>query len=130
MVKVIRVIIIFGLLLTALTACGSTNEIELDADDDGGQIELNAGQMLIISLEGNPTTGYTWEVAELDDQVLRQVGETEFKPESDAIGAGGVQTLHFETVNSGQTTLKLVYHRSWEDDVEPAETFSAQVVVR
>ena len=130
MLKVFRIILMFGLLLTALTACGSTNEIELDADDDGGQIELNTGQMLVISLEGNPTTGYTWEVAELDDQVLRQVGETEFKPESDAIGAGGVQTLRFETVNSGQTTLKLVYHRSWEADVEPAETFSVRVVVR
>ena len=130
MLKVFRIILMFGLLLKALSACGATNEIELDADDDGGQIELNTGQMLVISLEGNPTTGYTWEVAELDDQVLRQVGETEFKPESDAIGAGGVQTLCFETVNSGQTTLKLVYHRSWEADVEPAETFSAQVVVR
>ena len=61
---------------------------------------------------------------------MRQVGETEFKPESDAIGAGGVQTLRFETVNSGQTTLKLVYHRSWEADEEPSETFTVQVVVR
>jgi inhibitor of cysteine peptidase len=86
--------------------------------------------MLVISLEGNPTTGYMWDVAELDDQVLRQIGETEFKPESDAIGAGGVQTLRFETVNSGQTTLKLVYHRPWEEGVEPLETFTIQVVVR
>ena len=130
MLKVFRIVLMFGLLLTALSACGASNEVKLDAGDDGSQVELNAGQTLVVSLEGNPTTGYTWEAAELDEQVLRQVGETEFKPESDAIGAGGVQTLHFETVNSGQTTLNLVYHRPWEEDVEPSETFSVQVVVR
>jgi inhibitor of cysteine peptidase len=130
MFKEFRIILMFGLLMTALSACGSTNEVKLDAGDDGSQVELNAGQTLVVSLEGNPTTGYTWEAAELDEQVLRQVGEAEFNPESDAIGAGGVQTLRFETVNSGQTTINLVYHRSWEEDVEPAETFSVQVVVR
>ena len=130
MQKVIRIIVMFGLLLTALSACGASNEVKLDAGDAGSQVELKAGQTLVISLEGNPTTGYTWEVAELDEQVLRQIGQAEFKPESDAIGAGGVQTLRFETVNSGQTTLKLVYRRPREEDVEPAETFSVHVVVR
>ena len=43
MVKVIRVIIIFGLLLTALSACGPAKEVKIDAGDDGSQIELNAG---------------------------------------------------------------------------------------
>ena len=130
MLKVFRIILMFGLLLTTLSSCGASNEVKLDAGDNGSQVELNAGQTLVVSLEGNPTTGFTWEAAELDEQVLRQVGEAEFKPDSDAIGAGGVQTLRFETVNSGQTTLNLVYRRPWEEDVEPAETFSVQVSVR
>ncbi len=130
MLKIFRIILMFGLLLAALSACGTTNEVNLDASDDDSQVELKAGQTLVVSLEGNPTTGYTWEAAELDEQVLRQVGEAEFKPETDAIGSGGVQTLRFETVSSGQTTLKLVYHRPWEEDVEPSEIFSVQVVVR
>jgi predicted secreted protein len=66
----------------------------------------------------------------VDDQVLRQAGEPEFKPDSSAVGAGGVQNLRFEAVNSGQTALKLVYRRPWEVDVEPTETFSVQVTVR
>ncbi len=133
MAKVFTIIVLFGLLLTVLTAttaCGPAQEVKLDADDDGRQIELKAGQTLVISLEGNPTTGYTWEVAELNEQVLRQVGEAEFKPESDLDGAPGVQTLRFEAVNAGQTTLNLVYHQPWEEDVEPLETFSVQVIVR
>ena len=130
MFKILRIVVFFSLLLSTLAACGSGNEIKLDASDDGSQVELNVGKTLAISLEGNPTTGYTWEAADLDDQVLRQVGEPEFKPDSSAIGAGGVQILRFEVVNSGQTSLNLVYRRSWEVDMEPAETFSVQVTVR
>jgi inhibitor of cysteine peptidase len=129
MVKVIRVNVIFVLLLTVLTACSSANEVNLDAGDNGSQVELKSDQTLVISLEGNPTTGYTWEVAEVDEGVLRQVGEVEFEPEDTGdVGVGSVQILRFETVNSGKTSLDLVYHRSWEDE-EPQETFSIQVVV-
>jgi len=103
--------------------------VKLTAADNGSEIELKKGQTLVITLEANPTTGYTWEIAELGEQVLRQVGEIEFKPESELIGAGGVQIIRFEVVNAGRATLKLVYHRPWETDVEPLRTFSIQVVV-
>lgn len=128
MEKVLKVVVFLSLLLAALSACGGSKEVNLDAGDNGNQVELNMDQTLVISLEGNPTTGYTWEVAEVDEGVLRQVGEAEFEPESDAVGAGGVQLLHFEPVSSGQTVLDLVYHRSWEDE-QPQETFSIQVTV-
>ncbi|MEA3441777.1 MAG: protease inhibitor I42 family protein [Chloroflexota bacterium] len=128
MKKLIKIFVFISLLLAALTACGAANEVNLDADDDGGQVELKSDQTMVISLEGNPTTGYTWEVAQVDEAVLKQVGEAEFEPDSDAVGSGGVQVLRFEAVNSGQTSLDLVYHRSWEDE-EPVETFSVQVVV-
>ena len=128
MKKLIKVYVLIHLLLVSLTACGTGNEVNLDANDNGSQVELKTDQTLVISLEGNPTTGYTWEVDEVDEGVLRQVGEAEFEPESDAVGAGGVQILHFEPVSSGQTSLDLVYHRSWEDE-QPQETFSIQVTV-
>ena len=43
MAKVLRVIVLFGLLLAALTTCGPAKGVKLDAGDDGSQIELNAG---------------------------------------------------------------------------------------
>ena len=106
-------------------------EVQLTAADNGSEIELKKGQALVITLEANPTTGYTWDVVEpLDEQVVQQVGEIEFKPESDLIGAGGVQTIRFEIVNAGRASLKLIYHRPWETDVEPLETFAIQVLAR
>jgi inhibitor of cysteine peptidase len=118
--------------LTVTTACSpQQQEVKATIDDNGREMQLQKGQTLVVTLEGNPTTGYSWEVEEpLDEQVLRQAGEPEFKQESDLVGAGGVQILRFEAVNAGQITLKLVYHRPWEKDEEPLETYSIQVVVR
>jgi inhibitor of cysteine peptidase len=118
--------------LALATACSpQQQEIKATIDDNGREMQLKKGQTLVVTLEGNPTTGYSWEVAEtLDEQVLRLTGEPEFKAESEALGAGGVQTLRFEAVNAGQITLKLVYHRPWEKGVEPLETYSLQIMVR
>ena len=118
--------------LTMSTGCSpQQQEVKATIDDDGREKQLKKGQTLVVTLEGNPTTGYSWEMAEpLDEQVLRQVGEPEFKAESDLVGAAGVQILRFEAVNPGKTTLKLVYHRPWEEGVEPLETYSLQVVMR
>ena len=127
-------VMLFTLLLALIVATGCSpqhQEVKATVDDNGREMQLKKGQTLVVTLEGNPTTGYSWEVAEpLDAQVLRQAGEAEFKAESEALGAGGVQILRFEAVTAGQITLKLVYHRPWEKDVEPLETYSIQVVVR
>jgi inhibitor of cysteine peptidase len=53
----------------------------------------------------------------------------EFEPKSDLVGAPGVETLRFQAVDSGETTLQLVYHRPWEAGVAPLETFAALVIV-
>ena len=108
-------------------------EVALSAEDSGGRAELDAGDLLVVTLESNPTTGYAWEVSEVDKAVLAQVGEAEFQEAAQEgeqlVGAPGVQTFRFEAAR-GETTLTLVYRRSWEKDVEPLQTFTVEVVVR
>jgi inhibitor of cysteine peptidase len=126
--KLILVISMLVMSSLALSGCGPPGEVVLADGDDGREITLQRGQPLVIRLEGNPTTGYTWEVAEVDASVLRQVGEAEFESESDLPGSGGMQTLRFEAVDTGETTLLLVYHRPFETE-DPLETFSLDVTV-
>ena len=109
-------------------------EVHVDENDDGSQVELEQGRILVVTLESNPTTGYRWEVAENQESILEQMGEAEFK-QSDTggpplVGAGGWEIFRFKAISVGQTSLKLVYHRPWEEGVEPVKTFSLQVVVR
>lgn len=108
-------------------------EVNVDENDDGSQIELEQGQVLVVTLESNPTTGYRWEVAEIQESILEQMGEAEFKAsetgEPPLVGAGGWEIFRFKAISAGQTTLKLGYHRPWEEGVEPINTFSIEVVV-
>jgi len=106
----------------------SLNEIRLTEEDNGGLAELGEDQTLVISLESNPSTGYSWEVAEINQDVLHQVGETEFEQLSPLLGAPEKQILRFKSVGEGQSTLKLVYRRPWEKGVEPIREYSIQVV--
>ena len=116
------------------TVEADTSGVALGVEDVGSTIELAKGQILIITLESNPSTGYRWEVVESDDAVLQQVGEVEFEVsdprDPPPPGAGGTEVFRFEARGAGEVTLKLVYHRSWEEDVEPLETFSVQVIGR
>jgi inhibitor of cysteine peptidase len=112
-----------------LTACGS-NDVKIGADANGQTIELTTGQKLVLSLESNPTTGFDWEVSEIDEAVIKQSGDSKFKSESDLMGAGGVRTFTFEAVAAGTSTLKLIYHRSWEKDIPPEQEFIVTINVK
>jgi len=115
---------------TATTTLSGPTEVRLGAEDNGRQIELERRQILIVSLDSNPSTGYTWEIAEIDELVLCQVGKVQFELGSRMPGAPGQQVFRFEAMGAGQTSLRLIYHRLWETGVEPARTFYIQVIVR
>lgn len=112
--------------------CGSKVQIpvQLTEKDTCRMVEINTGDILEISLRGNPTTGYTWEVDTFDHAVLKQVGEMEFKADRKARGAGGKFTLRFEATSPGKTLLRLVYRRPFEKDVSPVNIFEATISVK
>ena len=99
------------------------DDVRLTVSDDGRQVDMGADQILSITLEGNPSTGYTWMVDQADRHLVRQVGEAEFSPQSSLTGAPGKLTFRFRMVRAGSTTLRLVYRRPWEDR-PPERTFS------
>lgn len=129
MKKKMMIIVTLFVLTLSLTAC-SSNAVKIGADANGQTIELAAGQKLVLSLESNPTTGFDWEVSEIDEAVIKQSGESEYKSESDLLGAGGVRTFTFKAVAAGTSTLKLVYHRSWEKDIPPEQEFTVTINVK
>ncbi|HCO92627.1 MAG TPA: hypothetical protein DIU00_01530 [Phycisphaerales bacterium] len=110
----------------------SAETVDVNEADNSGQIELELGKLLVVTLESNPSTGYRWDLAENNQSALKQFGQPEYKPSENSgprtVGAGGWEIFRFKAINAGQSTLKLVYHRSWED-VEPLKTFSIQVTV-
>ncbi len=126
-------LIVFVLLIVSLTACGGGGEdVALRAEDAGKEVTLQVGEKIQVTLDSNPTTGYQWDVEDVDESVLKQQGDSVYRAETsnpNIVGSGGEETFTFEAVGTGTTTLKLIYHQPWEEGVEPAEVFTLRVVV-
>lgn len=119
----------FIVMLFALAACGGP-VAKLEQVDNGATIDLKTGETFTVTLEGNPTTGYSWEVAEIDPAIIELAGEPDYKSDSMLIGSGGVFKFTFVAVGAGTSRVKLIYHRPWEEDVEPLEIFEVQANVK
>jgi inhibitor of cysteine peptidase len=104
----------------------SADSVTATREQNGQTLELAQGQTLMVELAGNPTTGYEWAVDQADATRLR-LAESSYKPDSSAVGAGGLYTFRFEALESGSTPLVLVYRRSWEP--RPIETWSLTVTI-
>jgi len=97
--------------------------------DAGSTVSLRAGDRLSVSLTGNPTAGYSWELAAVDKKVLAPVAEPGYEASSSAVGSGGMFAFEFEAIGPGWTALRLVYRRPWEKRRRPVQTFSVNVTV-
>lgn len=116
------------ILALVLSSCGG-KIVKIDNEMNGQTVTLQRGETLAVSLEGNPTTGYTWGITQVDASILESQGEAEYDSDSNLIGAGGVFTFKFTAVAAGTTNLELAYFRSFEQGVPPIETFKVTVVV-
>ena len=123
-------VLLVSAVLLASPGCRSTGRVEIDEADNQGEVVLNVGDTLLLSLESNPTTGYGWQIAQIDQSILREAGHEYEAESSDLVGSGGREIWRFDALAAGSTTLQLEYTRSWEEGVEPEKTFSIRVVVR
>ena len=114
----------------AVAFATSGGPLELEETDDGTTVRLAPGEAFKITLESNPSTGYTWQVADIDEAVVEQEGAPVYVTGSgdDAVGAGGTETFLFRAGEPGECTLGLEYRRPWEL-LAPEREFSVTVVV-
>jgi inhibitor of cysteine peptidase len=114
---------------------GKMANVSLDATADGSTQQLNKGEVLSITLESNPSTGYGWFATISSPTVLVQMGEPQYlEPTSSSgsplPGATGTQTFNFQATETGSTTLTLDYKRGWETNVTPEKSITITVEVK
>jgi len=74
-----------------------------------------------VELEGNPTTGYSWDYTIIPDGVVGEVSNEFVQDNASAgtVGVGGTFVFVFEGVAEGEAEIMFYYTRPWED--VPAE---------
>lgn len=98
MKKRITGILMIGAMIAALTGCGSAKP-----------------QVMKLSLDSNPTTGYSWTIVQ--EPEIFEVGEEylESKSEEGMVGVGGQQVFTLAPKKAGTSEVTFTYARPWED---------------
>ena len=120
---------IVGAFLLGRNPFAAGGDHRLDAADDGTVVEVVVGEQILLRLEGNPTTGYEWQVDAGDPAVLALAGEPDYESSSDDDGSGGTYTFRFEAVGRGSAEVVLQYYRPWLAPAEVPVTFTFTAVV-
>ncbi len=120
-----------GIALTlSLGACQTPSSESHDsmthkAIDTSTNRQAKVGDTISIQVRSNPTTGYTWNLAEpVDNEHLQLLGSTyqvdSHKP--GMTGVGGTETWNFKAMKAGNANIQLNLARSWEKGIKPAQT--------
>jgi inhibitor of cysteine peptidase len=101
------------------------------------QVEVDAGDTLIVTLCSNPSTGFAWpESAQISNQtILQQADHKYVAPEAEggatpATGAPGQEVWTFTALKKGTSTIYVEYSRPWEGGEKGEWTFHLTVVVK
>lgn len=81
-------------------------------------IRVKKNQEWSISLEENPTTGYSWQLFITGNGSITTISDDyktpNYDPTSPLVGVGGIHTWYFRAEKEGEVMLTFVYERPWE----------------
>jgi predicted secreted protein len=128
MKRLLLLCMVVPLSVCLLAGCGT----EVKAYTDPSQtIDIGADSefVILIALESNPSTGYSWQ-ASYDEGLLELVEESyELGPYAKIglVGAGGTELFRFKALGKGEAEITMVYKRPWETEVLEQRVFTVDV---
>jgi inhibitor of cysteine peptidase len=100
------------------------SELVLTEEAANNSFDLYVGEPVVIRLQENPTTGYVWNIDQLDENVVNvEASDFSQSPGGGRVGAGGVRTIRLRPKAAGVTHVSLTNRRPWEGDAAPVRQF-------
>jgi inhibitor of cysteine peptidase len=100
--------------------------ITVTENNSGGQLSAQVGDTIEIHLAENATTGYRWELDDLDPRLFESEDATS-DYRSGAVGSGGAALFRIKVVAAGSATLRLKCWRRWEGNSGVLKRFAVTV---
>lgn len=110
---------------------GRAEVVEVAAEPAAAPLNLRVGQKISMVLDGNPTTGYIWQLAgtvPTEGPVLVEL-ITAGDCEENCCGFPTPTTLTITAVKPGTQRVHVVYARPWEKGKAPVQELIYDVVV-
>ncbi len=104
--------------------------------EDQLQISVDSKQSgFIIKLKSNPTTGYSWNLKQIDSSLLASTQHQFVAAKTKLMGAPGFEEWTFRVLPAAfgkkrHTTLTFVYARPWEKEPKNTKTLVFGVEIR
>ncbi len=119
------------LFLTAcllLSGCTSSGKI-LTQSDAGKTIEVKSGETFQVTLPGDSTPSFAWQIAADSTAPVTLIGKPVFTAQPKTTGAAGMLDMTFKAGKPGQGVLKLLYYQPWEAGATPSSEYQVNVIV-
>ncbi len=88
--------------------------------------QVSRGQQVQIALDSNPSTGYGWQVSQIDPSRLQESAPPALTSETNLLGAPLRESITVDALQDGSTGLTLVYGRPWETSSSSVRHVSLQ----
>ena len=76
--------------------------------------EAPTPQTVTLTLDSNPTTGFSWQVEQSEELFRLESVYTEDRTGEPVTGSGGTETITLTPLKAGKTEVTLTYARPWE----------------
>jgi predicted secreted protein len=100
----------------------------LSTAESGEEFDVAIGQIVVLRLDANHSTGYGWTRSDSGVPIVKMVGNPFYiGAAAPAPGTNGTEIWLFVVGRKGQRKLELQYRRQWERDVAPTATVNYTV---
>lgn len=114
-VMIIAAIVIVGAAVLAVGRIQSWQPRSYTVDGEGYSAQVVNGNELILDLDANPTTGYSWVITSVPEQFASDYDNyVQDEAEEDMTGVGGTQEYHIVALNDGTGIMTLEYKQDWD----------------
>ena len=121
----------FGFFLLLCSGCGA-QKVTLTQQQDNQSVHVQAGETITLQLDENPSTGFTWEITQMDPNLLTLQDSTYTQNSSGPgeTGVGGTHTWTFVAKQSGTVHLQLKLWRKSQGTSSPTQWYNVTLDVQ
>lgn len=98
-------------------------------NDQGRTITVQTGDAIVLWIEENLSTGYSWDIAAESRPVLALQHSEHVAATGGLMGCNGMRLLHFVAQVPGSQPIRLQLRRPWDPPNQAIDQFSVTVVV-
>ena len=113
-------------------APAAAKEVRVNDGDYGKTVKVAVDGTVTLTLESNPTTGFSWIGVDKADKDILKLERNDYKEKdhpAGMLGVGGRNTIVYRALKKGKAKIELTYMQPWEPDSKFNTNYSVTVEV-